>query len=85
MSGNALPFVCNFYVYLIVFANTFQIQIKYKYAPFCDFQYKYTKCWFTNTYLNPTLTDKQHSDYHQTMPCVYYPDMKSNTIVFESI
>ena len=41
MSGNALPFVGNFYVYLIVFANTFQIQIKY--APFCDFKYKYTK------------------------------------------
>ena len=27
MSGNALPFVGNFYVYLIVFANTVQIQI----------------------------------------------------------
>ena len=30
MSGNALPFGGNLYVYLIVFANTFQIQTKYK-------------------------------------------------------
>ena len=62
MSGNALPFVGKFYVYLVVFANTFKIQTKFKiqiHVPFCDFQYKYTKFLYsnivTNTYLNPTL------------------------------
>ena len=30
MSGNALPFVGNFYMYCILFANTFQIQTKYQ-------------------------------------------------------
>ena len=30
MSGNGLPFVGNFYVYLIVFVNTFQILKKYQ-------------------------------------------------------
>ena len=46
MLGNALPFVGNFYMYLIVFANIFQIilyrsNIKYKYMPFGDFQFKH--------------------------------------------
>ena len=67
MSG--ISFVGNLYVYLIVFENTDQIQtkyrpnIKYKYMPFCDFQfnYKYKKNLYSNTiantdtYLNPTL------------------------------
>ena len=30
MSGNALPFVGNVYMYLIVFGNTFQIHTKYE-------------------------------------------------------
>ena len=30
MSGNAFPFVGNCYVYLILFANTVQIQTKYQ-------------------------------------------------------
>ena len=30
MSGSVLPFVVNLYMYLIVFANTFQIQTKYQ-------------------------------------------------------
>ena len=30
MSGNALPFVGHFYVYLSVFANIFQMQTKYQ-------------------------------------------------------
>ena len=33
MSGNALPFVGNFYMYLIVFANTIQIETNIKYMP----------------------------------------------------
>ena len=37
MPGNALPFVGNVYVYLIVFANNFQIQTKYQ-IQICDFQ-----------------------------------------------
>ena len=44
MSGYALPLVGNFYVYLIVFANTFfkyRPNIKYKNMSFCEFQFKY--------------------------------------------
>ena len=48
MSGNAFSFVGNFYMYLIVFANIFQIQAKYKYMPFCVFQFKYTNFLYTN-------------------------------------
>ena len=44
MSGNALPFVGNFYMYFIVSANIFQIQTKYNYMPFWDFQFKYKYC-----------------------------------------
>ena len=53
----ALPFVGNCYVYLIVFANTFQYRPNFKYMPFCNFQfnYKYIKFLFSNMYLNPTL------------------------------
>ena len=48
MSGNALPFVGNLYMYLIAFSNTCLFAI-----------YKYTKFLYSNTnanmYLNPTL------------------------------
>ena len=68
MSGNAWPFIGNFYTYFIVFANTFQIQtkysIKYKYMPFCDFQIQIQKILYSNTnantYLNPTLAISLH-------------------------
>ena len=48
------------YVYLVVFANTFQIQTKYQIQiPFCDilFKYKHPQFLYSNTYLDPTLPD----------------------------
>ena len=51
MSGSALPLVGNCSLYLIVFANPFQIHTKYKYMYFGDFQfkYKYTKFIYSST------------------------------------
>ena len=51
MSGNALPFVGHFHVYLQIF---FKYRLNIKYKPFCDFQFKY-KFLYINTYLNPAL------------------------------
>ena len=66
MSGNALPIVGNLCVYLIVFTNTFQIQM---HAPFVIFNsntnkknyvFKYNYKYL-GTYLNPTLvTSESH-------------------------
>ena len=45
--------LCHFFGKMVIFMYIwlylqiiFQIQTKYKYAPFCDFQYKYNKCWY---------------------------------------
>ena len=54
-----LPFVCNCLMYLVVFANTFQMQANFQTQihALCDFQFKYKKTLYsyTNMYLNPTL------------------------------
>ena len=42
-------------MYLVVFANIFKYQPNIKYMHFCGFQFKYTKCLYSNTYLDPTL------------------------------
>ena len=62
MSSSALPFVGKMVIFMFIWLYLqilfkYRQNIKYKYAPFCDFQYKYTKCWYSNTstYLNPTL------------------------------
>ena len=60
MSGNALPFIGNFYMYLIVVANTDQIS-NTNTCLFMIFKDKYTNFLYSNinanTYLNPALLE----------------------------
>ena len=65
MSGNALPFVGNLYVYLIVFANTFQIQTKY-HIHICTFS------WFSFQ-IHKILVFKHKYAFEPNPDCnVYY-------------